>query len=1052
MSWQKVSGQTNTVKFTVNMAWRTSSYFSIYNPASIGSTVNVGSLAYGDGSYGTIMLTVTAINTAEDWFYGTATLTKTYTYATASSLYTAYWQSGARISTLQNNRDGQMRLESIVQPGGTNSSPVSTLPPIVNLATNLSPATFNLPYNDPDGDNVTFRLANSLEVSGYAANYYSYGFNQPANFSINSSTGQVSFTTTNLTVGNLYSAAVVVEDRDANNNVKSKTIVDFIIKVTKQSTPPAYDYSVTPSNNYIFQTTPGQKVSFGIKASDSDPNDQVTLQAVGLPTGVSFSNALPATNNPVSTTFSWTPTTSQLGSQVITFTAQDINGVTTNTSVTIMVSMKPVFDVPPTLANNSSRQYEPGMNIALKFQASDPDTSDRVKLLAVSGSPLPSGSSLSASLPTTAANPTSTDFSWTPTVADWGRHTLKLRAQDTYNDYTDHNINVIVNSQPYFTSTAVTEGLAGKLYTYNIVATDPDMQYGDSLEIVANSLPSWLTLTDNGDGTASLSGTPTVAEAGEYNIALAVEDIYHHGYPNAPKNEQSFKLVVSACNISISSTDYSSKVCFGSTDGYINTTVTGGTAPLSYVWTGSSSTAANLTGIGEGKYTVTVTDANGCKATSDTFIITTNPLPSADAGTSKEICFGEKTSIGATAVSGNTYAWTSNPSGFTSTDANPEVQPSATTTYYLTETITATGCKNSSSVTITVNPLANVSLADLDAVCVDAPEVTLYGTSDISNGNGAYSGTGVSGNKFDPAVAGVGTFEITYTYTTSKGCVSSAKKSITVNALPSTPGLAVKDDNGNNIPNNTIFYGADGYDHANLHAQSLANGENGKWYNGSTLLTSTKVKPTATTKYKYVVTNTSGCVTTQEVTVNVVDVRCGNKLDKVTICHKGNDICIAQSAVAAHLAHGCKLGSCTSGNFLVKKVNGNENTQNSDEEISKLAEQEHSENEAVIEKSKNNMFAEKGGVLMNGTLKLTASPNPFNSSTLIELYASESNRVSLGVYDVRGVLVSQLFNGDTEAGATRKVIFDGAALNSGIYFVRVISGTEVQHIKLILTK
>lgn len=1050
LSWQKVTGQTNTVKFTVNMAWRTSSFFNpYYNPASLGATVNVGSLAYGDGSYGTIMLTVTAINTSEDWFYGTATLTKTYTYATSSSVYTASWASCCRISNLQNNRDGDMRLETTVMPASGNSSPVSTLPPIVNLARNLSSATFNIPYNDPDGDNVTFRLATKAEAAG--TSYYA-SFVQPSNFSVNSSTGVATFNTNNLSTGSLYSAVVVVEDRDGSNNVKSKTMVDFIIKITNQSTPPAYDYSVTPSNGYTFQTSPGQKVTFDIKASDSDPNDNVTLQAIGLPTGVSFSNTLPTTNNPVSTTFSWTPTTSQLGSNVITFTAQDVNGVTTNTSVTIMVSMKPVFDVPPTLANNSSRQYEPGMNVSLDIQASDPDTNDNVQITGISGSSLPSGATLSASLPTTAANPTSTELSWTPAASDWGKHILKFRAVDTYNDYTDHNISIVVNSQPYFTSTAVTEGLAGKLYTYNIVATDPDLQYGDALEIISSSLPAWLTLTDNGDGTATLSGTPSLADAGDYNISLVAEDIHHHGYPNTPKNIQNFKLTVSACNISIASTDYSAKICYGSNNGYIKTTVTGGTAPFNYSWTGTSATTGDLSGLGEGTYTVTVTDANGCKATSDTISITTNPLPAADAGTSKEICYGEKTNIGATAVSGNTYAWTSSPAGFTSTDANPEVQPSATTTYYLTETITATGCKSSSEVTITVNPLANVSLADLDPVCVDAPAVTLNGSSDITNGNGVYSGTGVTGDKFDPATAGVGTFEITYTYTTAKGCISSAKKSITVNALPSYASLAVKDDNGKNIPNNTIFYGANGYDYANLHAQGLGNGETGKWYNGSTELTSTKVKPTATTKYKHVVTNSSGCVTTQEVTVNVLDVRCGNKMDKVTICHKGNEICVAQSAVAAHLAHGCSLGDCNSGNFLVKKLSGNENAQNNEEKYAESAEENHSENEAVTQKNTNHMFGNNGSKLANGTLKLTASPNPFSASTLIELFSSESNNISLGVYDVRGVLVSQLYNGNTEAGVTRKVNFDGSALQSGIYFVRVISGTEVQHIKLILAK
>ncbi len=45
--------------------------------------------------------------------------------------------------------------------------------------------------------------------------------------------------------------------------------------------------------------------------------------------------------------------------------------------------------------------------------------------------------------------------------------------------------------------------------------------------------------------------------------------------------------------------------------------------------------------------------------------------------------------------------------------------------------------------------------------------------------------------------------------------------------------------------------------------------------------------------------------------VQVIDVRCGNKNDKVQLCHNGKELCVAPSAVAAHLAHGDKLGKCS---------------------------------------------------------------------------------------------------------------------------------------------
>jgi hypothetical protein len=44
--------------------------------------------------------------------------------------------------------------------------------------------------------------------------------------------------------------------------------------------------------------------------------------------------------------------------------------------------------------------------------------------------------------------------------------------------------------------------------------------------------------------------------------------------------------------------------------------------------------------------------------------------------------------------------------------------------------------------------------------------------------------------------------------------------------------------------------------------------------------------------------------------VNFVSPSYSGNDDKVTICHKGRTIKVAQSAVRAHLAHGDTLGAC----------------------------------------------------------------------------------------------------------------------------------------------
>ncbi len=77
------------------------------------------------------------------------------------------------------------------------------------------------------------------------------------------------------------------------------------------------------------------------------------------------------------------------------------------------------------------------------------------------------------------------------------------------------------NTLPEFTSTPVTSVTAGDAYTYNITASDTD---GDALVFSALTKPAWLTLNDNGDGTATLSGTPSNSDAGDNSVILSVSD------------------------------------------------------------------------------------------------------------------------------------------------------------------------------------------------------------------------------------------------------------------------------------------------------------------------------------------------------------------------------------------------------------------------------------------------------------------------------------------------------------------------------------------------
>lgn len=89
---------------------------------------------------------------------------------------------------------------------------------------------------------------------------------------------------------------------------------------------------------------------------------------------------------------------------------------------------------------------------------------------------------------------------------------------------------------------------------------------------------------------------------------------------------------------------------------------------------------------------------------------------------------------------------------------------------------------------ISVNPLPLVSSSGLSSTyCNNASAQTLTG----SPAGGIFSGTGVSGNNFNPIAAGSGTQTITYTYTNSNSCLNTSTQSTTVLAQPSAPTICM---------------------------------------------------------------------------------------------------------------------------------------------------------------------------------------------------------------------------------------------------------------------
>ncbi|MBK8392307.1 MAG: hypothetical protein IPL23_24945 [Saprospiraceae bacterium] len=100
----------------------------------------------------------------------------------------------------------------------------------------------------------------------------------------------------------------------------------------------------------------------------------------------------------------------------------------------------------------------------------------------------------------------------------------------------------------------------------------------------------------------------------------------------------------------------------------------------------------------------------------------------------------------------------------------------------LSYTITGiNGCPNTDIITVDIFAPPTVTLSASPApICTDGGLVSLIGMPF----GGAYSGTAVSGNTFNPLTSGPGTFLLTYTYTDGNGCVGSSNTSVTVIAKP----------------------------------------------------------------------------------------------------------------------------------------------------------------------------------------------------------------------------------------------------------------------------
>ncbi|MDZ4846924.1 MAG: gliding motility-associated C-terminal domain-containing protein [Chitinophagales bacterium] len=298
--------------------------------------------------------------------------------------------------------------------------------------------------------------------------------------------------------------------------------------------------------------------------------------------------------------------------------------------------------------------------------------------------------------------------------------------------------------------------------------------------------------------------------------------------------------------------------CFGGNDGAIDITVSGGSQPYTFIWTGGFSTE-DLTDLESGLYTVLVQDANGCEISATYFVRTENFII-LSIGITEPLCT-ETDGSATVSISGGdapyTINWSTGGTGATINDL-------AAGSYRVTVT-DANGCTASKTADISNVGTPEVFGVVNNTICggadIGSIDITIAGVFQFIWSNGS-----TSEDLFNLAV---GAYSVSAT--DSSGCVSIATFSvnedsgITLTETKTAPACGQADG--------SIAIAASGGTPPYTYS----------WSNGQTSATATDLSAGV---YSVTVTDALGCAETKimaleetggpQININKTDISCNN--------------------------------------------------------------------------------------------------------------------------------------------------------------------------------
>jgi hypothetical protein len=382
-----------------------------------------------------------------------------------------------------------------------------------------------------------------------------------------------------------------------------------------------------------------------------------------------------------------------------------------------------------------------------------------------------------------------------------------------------------------YTGTPVTANATTSNYTITIAGLQNGVCPGDSLYLQASGAATYTWSPSN--SVSSTTGSQ-VSVFPQTVTTYTVNAVNGSGCPAVKKFTVS---IYSLPTINFASPN---DICVNAASVQLTSaSPTGGT----YSGPGVTNNSFNPAGLNPGSQTLTYTytGGNGCTNSANASIYV-KPLPTVTFAPIPSACDGDGPILLGGSPSGGTYSGT----GVTSGNFYPTTGiGSYTITYSYTG---VSGCTNTASQTAVVNPKPSVSLASISASCDGDGPVALVGNPS----GGSYSGVGVTGGSFSPST-GVGSYTVTYIYTTPQGCSNNASQTALVKARPPVSLAAIP----------TSCYGAGPI--------ALSGSPAGGMYSGTGVVSGNFYPTTGVGSYtiNYSVTGSNGCSNNASKTADV---------------------------------------------------------------------------------------------------------------------------------------------------------------------------------------